>query len=129
MPREPLSDRFSACPVPPTDDYRRAELVGHITAHMFGVQYEQMLVPTRRKQTAALARQVAMYVCHVTLGLNFKDIGEVFGRDRSTASHACKVIEDRRDERDFDEFIRRIEDAALVLGIAPPLRIPAFGCR
>lgn len=65
-----------------------------------------------RKQTA-LARQIAMYLAHVVLGRSLTEIGEAFGRDRTTVSHACALIEDMRDERAFDEevsaFERRLE--------------------
>jgi len=119
----------SLCPAPPSEIWRKAALVREISAHLFQVSVEELASPTRRRASAALARQVAMYVCHVTLGLSYSDVGELFGRDRTTASHACKVIEERRDEREFDELVRRIEDAIQVLGVTPPVRIPAFGCR
>ncbi len=96
---------------------RQATLVRQLAAHLFQVSEEELLSPTRCKATAALARQVAMYVCHVSLGFNFSDVGQLFGRDRTTASHACQVIEDRRDNREFDELVGRIETAISALGL------------
>lgn len=65
-----------------------------------------------RKQTA-LARQLAMYLAHVVLGRSLTEIGDAFGRDRTTVSHACALIEDMRDDPAFDEevsaFERRLE--------------------
>jgi chromosomal replication initiation ATPase DnaA len=95
---------------------------------LFQVPVEDLQSRTRRNASAALARQVAMYVCHVSLGLSFSDVGALFGRDRTTASHACKVIEERRDDRGFDEFMKRVEEAVNALGATPPPRVPAFGC-
>ncbi len=102
--------------MPPLAEVRRkVALVKQLTAHFFDVTEAELLAPTRKGANAALARQVAMYICHVTLGFSFSEIGELFGRDRTTASHACKVIEDRRDNAEFDRFIIRLEVAVLAL--------------
>ncbi|WP_349433462.1 hypothetical protein [Pararhizobium sp. A13] len=37
------------------------------------------------------------------------DIGYAFGRDRTTVSHACNVVEDRRDDPAFDDFVASVE--------------------
>jgi chromosomal replication initiation ATPase DnaA len=59
---------------------------------------------TRRRgsQHVAFARQVAMYLAHVGFGLSYDAIGRIFERDRTTVSHACRVVEDRRDDIWFD---------------------------
>lgn len=102
--------------MPPLAEIRRkVALVKQLTAHFFGVTEEELIAPTRKGANAALARQVAMYICHVALGFSFSEVGELFGRDRTTASHACKVIEDRRDNSEFDRFIIRLEVAVLAL--------------
>jgi len=129
MDQNRLTPLPPSCSPPPADVWRRAALVCQITAHLFQIPVEDLRSRTRRHASAALARQVAMYVCHVSLGLTFSDVGGLFGRDRTTASHACKVVEERRDERDFDEFLKRIEDAVATLGAAPGPRVPAFGCK
>ena len=68
---------------------------------------------SRCRKRTALARQLAMYLAHVVLGRSLTEIGEAFGRDRTTVSHACARIEDMRDDRAFDEevsaFERRLE--------------------
>ncbi|HEY6630294.1 MAG TPA: helix-turn-helix domain-containing protein, partial [Rhizobiaceae bacterium] len=58
-------------------------------------------------------RQVAMYVAHVVLRLNMTDIGRAFGRDRTTVIYACHLIEDLRDDDDFDRIITMTERVAL----------------
>ena len=58
---------------------------------------------------AARARQIAMYLSHVVFGLSLAEIGEAFGRDRTTVSYACALIEDMRDSRDFDEELCALE--------------------
>lgn len=62
-----------------------------------------------RRRHACQVRQISMYVCHVALRMPMADIGLAFGRDRSTVSHACHVVEDRRDDPVFDEFVSAIE--------------------
>lgn len=68
---------------------------------------------SRCRKKTALARQLAMYLAHVVLGRSLTEIGEAFGRDRTTVSHACALIEDMRDDPAFDEevsaFERRLE--------------------
>jgi hypothetical protein len=62
-----------------------------------------------------------MYLLHVGLGLSMREIGEAFGRDRSTVGHACRVIEDRRDEGTFDRLLDCLERA--LTGLAGGLAI------
>jgi chromosomal replication initiation ATPase DnaA len=54
-------------------------------------------------------RQITMYVAHVVLSLSMTEIGQVFGRDRTTVAHACHVVEDRRDDAAYDAFIAAVE--------------------
>ena len=50
-----------------------------------------------------------MYLAHVVFGLSFTAIGQAFGRDRSTVSYACRMIEEKRDNPQFDVFVGRLE--------------------
>jgi hypothetical protein len=67
--------------------------------------------PGRGAARISYARQVALYLAHTTLGLNYTEAGRLFGRDRSTAAHACRRIEDRREARRVDELVDRLERA------------------
>ena len=64
---------------------------------------------------AAFARQSAMYLAHVSFGLSFSEIGRAFGRDRTTAAHACRLIEDRRDDPAVDAVLGQLESACCAL--------------
>ncbi len=64
---------------------------------------------SRCRRSAAEARQLAMYLAHVALGRSLSQVGEVFGRDRTTVSYACALIEDRRDDPTFDADVSRLE--------------------
>jgi len=98
-------------------DTARAQLAQSAVAYAFGVSQEDLNAPTRRSQRAAFARQVAMYLAHVAFELSLSRVGLAFGRDRSTASHACHRIEDQRDDLAFDQYMDALEAC---LRLAPP---------
>jgi len=52
-----------------------------------------------------------MYLAHVGGGLPMTEVGRMFARDRTTVSHACAVIEDRRDDPNFDRALAVLEFA------------------
>jgi chromosomal replication initiation ATPase DnaA len=39
------------------------------------------------------------------------EIGRCFGRDRTTAAHACRAIEDRRDDPEMEHLLSLLEEA------------------
>jgi len=80
-------------------------------AGVFKVPVDEMRAPTRRAAPVAEARQIAMYLMHVVFGMSLSAVGRHFGRDRTTAAHACRQIEDRRDDHDFDVLVDRLEFA------------------
>jgi chromosomal replication initiation ATPase DnaA len=81
-----------------------------LVAERRGVALADLLRTTRSQAHIAAARQLAMYLINVKLGRTMTEIGALFGRDRTTVSHACRVIEDRR-EGAFDRDIEVLEDA------------------
>ncbi|MGV8833517.1 MAG: helix-turn-helix domain-containing protein [Devosia sp.] len=68
-----------------------------------------LIHPSRCRVGTARARQLAMYLSHVVLGCSLTEIGDAFGRDRTTVSHACAVIEDMRDDPAFDDDVTALE--------------------
>lgn len=80
-------------------------------ARDFQLDQGALLVPTRGAPQAAFARQVAIYLMHVCFGLSFAAVGRMFHRDRTTVAHACRVIEDRRDDRELDRRLAALERA------------------
>lgn len=93
----------------------QARLAMALTASVFRVDAGQIAAPTRLQARVAMARQVAMYVSHVTLGLSLSEVGRRFGRDRTTAGYACALVEDLRDDMRFDRTIGYLEAATLKL--------------
>jgi len=68
-------------------------------------------------------RQVAMYVCHVAYSMPMGEVAEAFGRDRSTVGHACRMVEDRRDDRAYDTFVAIVERMASAVHLLAGQRI------
>jgi len=85
------------------------------TAAAFAVPVGELIASSRRSCTAAFARQSAMYLAHVSFGLSFSEIGRAFGRDRTTAAHACRLVEDRRDDPAVDAVLGQLESACTAL--------------
>lgn len=74
-----------------------------------GVPAPMLRAPTRCKADAAFARQVAIYLARIGFEHRYADIGRAFGRERTTVSHACRVVEDRRDEPRLDRVLTALE--------------------
>ena len=64
---------------------------------------------SRCRAETARARQLAMYLSHIVLGRSLAEIGHAFGRDRTTVSYACALIEDLRDDPRFDDEVTTLE--------------------
>lgn len=84
-------------------------LVTVCVAFDFGLEATALEAVLRGSQRIAFARQIAMYLAHVGFGLSFETIGRAFGRDRTTVAHACRVVEDGRDDIWFDCRIATLE--------------------
>ncbi len=56
-----------------------------------------------------------MYLAHVACGLSLTEVGALFARDRTTVSHACTVVEDRRDDAELDGRLEHLERAVAAL--------------
>ena len=91
------------------------EIVTAAVAAAFTIPIGELRTPERRSARAAFARQSAMYLAHVTFGLNYSEVARAFGRDRTTAAHACQLIEDRRDDPAVDAVLGSLEDACGML--------------
>lgn len=81
---------------------REVQVIGRAVSAIFNVEPATLAWATRGPSTAAFARQIAMYLAHVTLGMTLTEVGRAFGRDRTTVAHACAVVEDARDQCEFD---------------------------
>ena len=77
----------------------------------FGVALSDLRATSRKSAATAFARQVAMYLAHVELGLSLSTVAAQFYRDRTTVAYACRRIEDRRDDAAFDKTLMCLTEA------------------
>lgn len=99
---DPLERRLELC-----------ECMIDIAAAMFNVCGKELRRPGRTTTGVARVRQIAMYVAHVALGLSMREVGRGFGRDRTTVLYACHLVEDLRDDEDFDRIVGMTERVAV----------------
>lgn len=106
----PRAWRIDLSTLPPQDRMSVAcDGVIDIAAALFNVSGKELREPGRSVLSVSRVRQIAMYVAHVELGLTMREVGDGFGRDRTTVLHACHQIEDLRDDTDFDAIVARVE--------------------
>lgn len=89
---------------------RRRAVISSIVSAAFDVPAKDLRLPRRGRAKVALARQVAMYLAHVVLRMTLSDAGDLYGRDRTTAAHACGLVEDLRDQHHFDTLLSLLEN-------------------
>ena len=94
---------------------RLCDLVALATAAAFAVPVGELIAASRRSPAIAFARQSAMYLAHVSFGLSYSEVGRAFGRDRTTAAHACRLVEERRDDAAIDAVLGSLECACAAL--------------
>jgi hypothetical protein len=90
-------------------DQSNALLAASAASYGLGVPLGEIVRPGRGSAPAALARHIAMYLCHVAFEQSLSRVAIAFGRDRSTVAHACHAIEDRREEPSFDAWMAAME--------------------
>lgn len=86
-----------------------ARLSAGVASYALGVPADQIVDPAKGSPDVVFGRQVAMYLCHTGFELSLTRVAVAFCRDRSTVAHACHMIEDRRDEPQFDLWIGALE--------------------
>lgn len=100
LPRKPATRRSQA---------RLCRLLEAAVAASFAVPPESLRARSRCSADVAFARQAAMYLAHVACGLSYSAVGRSFRRDRTTAAHACRLVEERRDDPVLDRQLHALE--------------------
>ena len=85
------------------------EAVLDLCSALFNVSGHDLRQANRCSQGIARVRQIAMYLCNTTLGVSLTEIGRAICRDRTTVSHAVQLIEDLRDDAEFDAIMEQVE--------------------
>jgi len=86
-----------------------ARFITQMVAHSFNVDRDVIMRPERGNAQVARVRHIAIYLMHTKLSLGLKELGLVFGKDRTTMAYACRVIEDARDDLTFDARMLEFE--------------------
>lgn len=87
-------------------------LAAAAVASAYRVPRHDLHAPSRCRAPVAHARQAAIYLAHVTFGVDVTALAHAFRRDRTTVRHACKRIEDARDDRGIDLRLAYLEQAS-----------------
>lgn len=95
-----------------------AYLAAGLASYALGIKTNDILNVGRGTIETVRARQVAMYLAHVGFGMSLARVADAFSRDRSTVAHSCHIIEDRRDDPEFDAWLETLE---LGIGVLSPL--------
>lgn len=75
----------------------------------FAVSGTELRSPLRCRREVAQVRQLGMYLAHTSFGMVMSEVAVGFARDRTTVMYACHLVEDRRDDDDFDAVVARLE--------------------
>ena len=101
---------MAGCKVERQKDEDGAHLAASLVAYALGLQADAIMSTVRGSPAVAHARHISMYLTYVSLGISQTRVALAFDRDRTTVAHACRTIEDRRDDRDFDDWLEQLEE-------------------
>jgi len=77
-----------------------------VAAHAYGLSFSEL---DGRTRDAGRARQVAMYLARVSLRLGLRETARGFRRNHRAVSHACRRVEDARENPAFDRTVEWLE--------------------
>jgi hypothetical protein len=105
----PVTLQRRLSPIPEERIGEVCECVLDIVAALFNVSGRELRETRRSSTSVTRVRQIGMYAAHVVLGLNMSEVGRGFGRDRTTVQYACHIVEDMRDDEEFDRIVLMTE--------------------
>lgn len=105
------------------NDRNSAHLAAGLVGYALDIRPEAILAAGRSAHHVAKARHIAMYLAHIGFGMSLARVATAFERDRSTVAHACRQIEDKRDDAAFDQWLETLEQGLVT--VAPLSQIAA----
>lgn len=114
-------------PAYPPNDGRlaaQAQLVAGVVGYATGASPARILAVDRGSAVVCHGRRLAMYLLHGVFAMSLAQVAVVFGRDRSTVTLSLRVVEDRREDPAFDDWLENLED---LLRAAPTPRTVVEG--
>ena len=91
------------------NDRNSAHLAAGLVGYALDIRSEAILATGSSAHHVAKARHIAMYLAHIGFGMSLARVASAFGRDRSTVAHACRQVEDKRDDGAFDQWLETLE--------------------
>ena len=83
-------------------------LIDMLSAY-FGVSGTELRSAMRCRREVAQVRQLGMYLAHTSFGMVMGEVAVGFSRERTTVMYACHLVEDRRDDPDYDAVVSALE--------------------
>lgn len=94
---------------------KTCRMVRYLVAEVLMLARHTLPAVRVRRSLTRHSRQIAIYICHVSLSIPQSEVAEAFGKDRSTVRHSCHVVEDWRDDPAYDAFIESLERITCVM--------------
>jgi len=91
-------------------DLKVGNLVIRVVSTLEKVGIDEFTRTSRGRADICLARQMAMYLMHTVFSCPYHRVAAFFSRDRTTISYACRLIEDARDDNEFDKRLEVMEN-------------------
>lgn len=113
---------LARCSLQKQKDDDGAQLASSLVAYALGLPAEDIMSTARGSPAVAHARHIAMYLTYASLGMSLTRVAAAFERDRSTVSHGCRLVEERRDDGDFDGWLEQLEEGLRSMA-------PLHGCQ
>lgn len=86
------------------------DLVIKLVSTLERVLPQELTGNSRGRAEVCLARQMAMYLMHTVFSVPYHRVAEYLKRDRTTVAHACRLVEDLRDNEEFDKRLEAMEN-------------------
>ncbi|MCB1387001.1 MAG: hypothetical protein KDJ80_13790 [Nitratireductor sp.] len=96
--------------ISPEYDDAAGQLVVKLVSVLDRVAVADLHGTSRGKAGICLSRQKAMYLMHTVFSSPYHTVAAFFRRDRTTIAHACRLVEDMRDDEDFDRQLEAMEN-------------------
>ncbi|MFK7902128.1 MAG: helix-turn-helix domain-containing protein [Nitratireductor sp.] len=90
------------------------QLILHIVSKQMNVSISDIERTNRGKANISIARQVVMYLMHTSMSCSYYEVADFLMRDRTTVSHGCRIVEDMRDQEEFEQMLEKMEELAQI---------------
>lgn len=83
-------------------------LIEFLSAY-FAVSSADLRSPLRGRKEVAHIRQLGMYLAHTSFSMVMSEVAIGFSRERTTVMYACHLVEDRREDEEYDAIVSILE--------------------